>query len=118
MPMRICIDCGVAFHPRSARDDRCPRHRHAHSQELAGRARAKGLAVGGSRVPQRVRLAVLERDGWVCRYCRKPANTVDHVVPYERGGLSTEENLVACCAHCNSAKGTLSAEEFVRRLGQ
>jgi 5-methylcytosine-specific restriction endonuclease McrA len=31
--------------------------------------------------------------------------TLDHVVPRSRGGLSTWENLVACCRECNRRKG-------------
>ncbi len=31
--------------------------------------------------------------------------TVDHVIPQERGGLDTLDNLAACCVTCNSRKG-------------
>ena len=31
--------------------------------------------------------------------------TLDHVVPRSRGGLSSWENLVACCHSCNRRKG-------------
>ena len=47
---------------------------------------------------------VLKRDGHVCRYCRGPATTVDHVVALTRGGSNEEANLVAACASCNSRK--------------
>jgi 5-methylcytosine-specific restriction endonuclease McrA len=56
---------------------------------------------------RRVRLKVLERDAWTCRYCGRPANTVDHVVPLsDRPDLALEpSNLVAACRPCNSSKG-------------
>jgi 5-methylcytosine-specific restriction endonuclease McrA len=50
---------------------------------------------------------VLLRDGYVCAYCGDRGSrdmTVDHVVPSSRGGRSTWENLVACCATCNARK--------------
>jgi 5-methylcytosine-specific restriction endonuclease McrA len=44
-----------------------------------------------------------------CQYCGVvlPAGelTLDHVMPRSRGGLSTWENLVACCHSCNRRKG-------------
>jgi 5-methylcytosine-specific restriction endonuclease McrA len=38
--------------------------------------------------------------------------TLDHVVPRCRGGLSTWENLVACCRDCNRRKGSLMLHEL------
>ncbi len=51
------------------------------------------------------RLRVLKRDGYICQYCGADATQVDHVIPRKRGGTHDLENLVACCAPCNSAKG-------------
>jgi 5-methylcytosine-specific restriction endonuclease McrA len=53
------------------------------------------------------RKAVLARDSWTCQYCgqRKPALTVDHVIPRSRGGSSAWDNIVASCAACNRRKG-------------
>jgi len=52
------------------------------------------------------RKGILLRDGFTCQYCQKklPAGdlTLDHVVPRPRGGMSTWENLVACCFGCNN----------------
>lgn len=52
---------------------------------------------------------ILLRDHNSCQYCGSvlPAAelTLDHVVPRSRGGLSTWENLVACCHSCNRKKG-------------
>ena len=54
---------------------------------------------------RRVRLVVLERDGFVCHWCFKPANTVDHVHPLALAGARLDPtDLVACCRSCNSRK--------------
>ncbi len=53
------------------------------------------------------RRAVFARDRWTCQYCgnERSSLTVDHVVPRSKGGSSTWENIVACCAPCNRRKG-------------
>ncbi len=53
------------------------------------------------------RRAVFARDRWTCQYCGTERNslTVDHVVPRSKGGSSTWDNIVACCAPCNRRKG-------------
>ena len=52
------------------------------------------------------RRAVFARDGWSCQYCGSRTNlTVDHVIPRSKGGPSTWENIVTCCAPCNRRKG-------------
>lgn len=56
-------------------------------------------------LPQGRRQAVLERDKFTCRYCGDPATSVDHVIPWSRGGRNTMDNLVASCQPCNEAKG-------------
>jgi 5-methylcytosine-specific restriction endonuclease McrA len=53
------------------------------------------------------RRAVFARDRWTCQYCghERGGLTVDHVIPRSRGGSSTWENIVTCCAPCNRRKG-------------
>jgi 5-methylcytosine-specific restriction endonuclease McrA len=51
-----------------------------------------------------------------CYYCsafclRRP--TKDHVVPVSRGGSDRIENIVLACRYCNSAKGTMTQDEFL-----
>jgi len=59
------------------------------------------------------RLIVLARDGYVCYYCGQDANTVDHIVSIKAGGDPISlENMVACCARCNSSKGSRSQGLF------
>jgi 5-methylcytosine-specific restriction endonuclease McrA len=58
---------------------------------------------------------ILERDNYICQYCRLDGRAsfenalvmrVDFVVPRARKGKKTADNLVACCAPCNTIKGT------------
>lgn len=66
------------------------------------------------RIPHRslplTRKGIFQRDRFQCQYCLKALTgddlTLDHVLPSSRGGLSTWENLVACCKRCNRKKGS------------
>jgi 5-methylcytosine-specific restriction endonuclease McrA len=58
---------------------------------------------------------VFERDNNTCQYCghkfdRKDLN-LDHVVPRDRGGPTTWENIVCSCIPCNSRKGNRTPPE-------
>jgi hypothetical protein len=61
-----------------------------------------------------LRGAVLDRDGWTCRYCGAEATEVDHVDPRARGGATTPANLVAACRPCNKGKGIRTPGEWRR----
>ncbi len=61
---------------------------------------------------------IIKRDGHRCQYCgtdRSPF-TVDHVVPRDRGGADTWENLVCACMDCNSKKRNRTPHEAGMRL--
>jgi|SRR5579875_3035635 len=72
------------------------------------------------RIPHQTRALsrknILLRDRNTCQYCGVvlPASelTLDHVIPRSRGGLSTWENLVACCHACNRRKGNQLLHEL------
>jgi 5-methylcytosine-specific restriction endonuclease McrA len=52
------------------------------------------------------RRAILLRDRYECAYCTERwADTVDHVVPTSRGGMTSWRNCVSACAVCNRTKG-------------
>ena len=53
------------------------------------------------------RRAVFARDRWTCQYCGHERGhlTVDHVIPRSKGGPSSWDNIVTCCAPCNRRKG-------------
>lgn len=52
----------------------------------------------------RVRRGIFEAWGNGCAYCGCPADTLDHVRPLARGGLTVRENLIPACSSCNLAK--------------
>jgi len=51
---------------------------------------------------------IFSRDEYTCQYCGKkfPESelNIDHVIPRERGGRNTWENLVTSCLRCNGRK--------------
>jgi 5-methylcytosine-specific restriction endonuclease McrA len=56
---------------------------------------------------------IIKRDNHRCQYCGTDKNpfTVDHVIPRDRGGLDTWENLVCACINCNSKKRNRTPQE-------
>lgn len=61
--------------------------------------------------------------GWQqqCPYCsramtstpRRPTSkTLDHVIPLSRGGTHSADNVIVCCASCNTSKGARTLEEW------
>ncbi|MDZ4787831.1 MAG: HNH endonuclease [Blastochloris sp.] len=59
---------------------------------------------------------IYERDHHTCQYCgvhfdRKDLN-IDHVVPRDKGGKTTWENVVCSCIPCNSRKGNHLTHEI------
>ena len=63
-------------------------------------------AAGSTREWRKIRLAVLKRDKYKCKYCGGKADTVDHVKPRADGGGDSNRNLVASCMECNLHKGS------------
>lgn len=60
-----------------------------------------------------LRAKVFSSKGHRCFYCGKDASHVDHKTPLRRGGSNNIGNLVPCCAACNIAKGSTTADEFM-----
>ncbi|ULH17394.1 HNH endonuclease (plasmid) [Deinococcus sp. KNUC1210] len=64
------------------------------------------------KIPDDVRQAVYERDGFQCRYCGADKYLVlDHVIPVVQKGAHDASNLVAACGTCNLKKGGRTPEE-------
>jgi 5-methylcytosine-specific restriction enzyme A len=104
VPVRPCLDCGAL-----TKESRCPEHKAA-AQRRRDEARGSAAERGYDSAWQRVRAHVLERDGHRCYYCGAAANTVDHLVPFGRGGARLDPaNLVAACRFHNSSKGNRPA---------
>ena len=84
-----------------------------HAARLALRVPSVIRLLEDRRIPHQSRALsrknILLRDRNTCQYCSTalPSGelTLDHVIPRSRGGLSTWENLVACCHPCNRRKG-------------
>src|SRR5436305_12325666 len=58
---------------------------------------------------------IFERDKNMCQYCghafeRKDLN-LDHVIPRDRGGPTTWENIVCSCIECNTLKDNCTPQE-------
>lgn len=81
---------------------------------MAKRLKPSRLAKYERYAPAWLRLAVLERDDYKCRYCGVPVTdetaNIDHVRPWKLGGNTVAKNLVASCRSCNRAKGNFLAK--------
>lgn len=95
----------------------------------------EGLTIGHFPVPRVLRLVRYvamrwrygQRPGWSkrgvyqrergkCGYCGGRGNTIDHIIPQSRGGLSTWENTVLACGPCNNRKGDRTLAQTGLRL--
>lgn len=56
---------------------------------------------------------VMFLDNFTCIYCGRRSSdvTVDHFIPVSLGGPEVIQNLVACCAECNTRKGARAPYE-------
>jgi len=61
---------------------------------------------------------ILKRDNNRCQYCNKDIHplTIDHIIPRNKGGQDTWENLVAACMKCNTKKGDHLLKEITMNL--
>ena len=61
---------------------------------------------------------ILKRDDHVCQYCNTKSNfmTIDHIVPKDKGGKDSWENLVAACVLCNTKKGNKLLQDISIKL--
>ncbi|AFN39090.1 HNH endonuclease [Burkholderia phage BcepMigl] len=65
-----------------------------------------GAAYLKTRIPDELRQAVFERDGFRCVECGSNKRLcADHIIPESAGGPTTLENLQTMCRPCNSEKG-------------
>lgn len=76
----------------------------------------------GSRRTTHLRKQVLKRDNYNCIICGKSSSdgvvlTLDHVIPYSRGGETTKDNLVTLCENCNILKGNKRCDDLFGKAG-
>ena len=59
---------------------------------------------------------VYRRDNYTCRYCGRNdvPLTVDHLVLWEAGGPSIDENLVSACRKCNKTRGDMEYADWLQ----
>ena len=50
-----------------------------------------------------------------CIYCGKPAESLDHLHPMSRGGISSTSNCVPCCLSCNGKKSDSEVLSWYRK---
>lgn len=56
-------------------------------------------------IPEKERQAIFQAWNNKCAYCEvAPAEAVDHIVPFSKGGECELENFAAACARCNTRK--------------
>ena len=67
----------------------------------------------------KVSWSVFRRDGYKCRYCGNDhvPLTVDHIVLWEDGGPTIEENLITSCKKCNNTRGNAPYDVWLDSLG-
>lgn len=62
----------------------------------------------------RFRASIFAAWGHRCAYCGDAAESLDHVQPKAKGGLTVAPNLVAACRTCNLRKGHLEVFSWWR----
>lgn len=66
-------------------------------------------------IKQGVSWKVYHRDNYQCRYCaiQGVPMTVDHLVLWEDGGPSIEDNLITACRKCNKTRGNMGCSDWL-----
>jgi hypothetical protein len=85
----------------------CPRHRTLSvgrcPQCVSDRYERRRVHVSAK--GKKFRLAILERDAFVCHWCGGEAGSVDYLRALVDGGAFDESNAVASCLRCNFRGG-------------
>jgi len=99
------------------------------------RAAAQGAAKVGSAggpgagkaFPKAVQDAARAESGDACVFCGEPTvrsktpatnrSNIDHAIPKSRGGNNTLPNAQNTCQTCNLQKGTMTTEEYLKKIG-
>lgn len=56
---------------------------------------------------------ILKRDNYKCCYCGKHGDTIDHIKPTSKGGITSFNNCICACEKCNKQKDNLSLYEYL-----
>ncbi|MFB5759010.1 HNH endonuclease [Paenibacillus medicaginis] len=50
---------------------------------------------------------------FTCHYCGEYGDTIDHIIPLDKGGSNAKSNLVCSCRECNELKNNMKYERFM-----
>lgn len=118
-----CVECGSLFEGRRGRkycSAGCSNRAFGRARVADGRAAdlnaERRAREAGVKVSRGRRIAVLERDGWVCQLCGEPTDrtvkyphpdfpVIDHIVPLALGGAHEMSNWQTAHNRCNAKKG-------------
>lgn len=104
-----CLDCGHRYMANGCDVwlRKCPSCQPVAKKEykkIASKTHTRTISVG-------LRYQILKRDNFKCRICgASPAKDssvelhIDHIIPYSKGGKTTDDNLQTLCAACNLGK--------------
>ena len=87
------------------------------------RLKSNGQGQGMNWIRKEKRLAIYLRDGLACCYCGEGTEdgaqlTLDHLVPYIKGGLNEASNLITACNRCNASRRERPWTTFVTKVAQ
>lgn len=73
------------------------------------------LQKGTRQIDSAISWNVFRRDNYACRYCgiNFVPLTVDHIITWETGGATHEDNLLTSCRKCNRKRGNTPYEEWI-----
>jgi 5-methylcytosine-specific restriction endonuclease McrA len=125
----VLSDDGGAFHTFGFKEWRDLSEARPHPESIATvsfriRVPRVILLLVFDRLPKKevkfTRHNIFERDRNTCQYCgrifeRKDLN-LDHVIPRDRGGPTSWENIVCSCIRCNTHKANRTPQEAGLRL--
>lgn len=59
--------------------------------------------------------AIFRRDNYHCRYCGRTGIplTVDHIILWEEGGATVQDNLISACRSCNKDRGRIQYDDWI-----
>lgn len=71
---------------------------------------------GQRQIDQAISWKVFRRDGFMCQYCGTDSVplTVDHLICWEEGGPSIEDNLLTACKKCNKIRSNTPYDKWLQ----
>jgi 5-methylcytosine-specific restriction endonuclease McrA len=116
---KVCSTCGRIYEPYGGKPHaHCPSCQTVHDRRHNARSNAKSKAQGRTTQQwRRVRLMVLERDGYTCQRCgAQPHSSQLHAHLDPRlNGNHWNATLADCTTLCRSCHGTVDAPRASRR---